>query len=102
SIRSGQFESLVSQPVSTDAASIGRTAFFAPCTEAVPQRRLPPLMCHISMISPPHSQNSLHTMRSSMFVSELFTGGNTDDYRGNFLCCPGVALSQHVFGHGFQ
>ena len=49
----GQFVSSVSQPVRIQAASIGSTAFFAPCTVRLPSKGAPPLTRQIFIAFPP-------------------------------------------------
>ena len=65
---SGTLNSSVSQPVSTDAAMIGKTAFFAPCTDVLPVSVFPPLMCHILIIFPPHSNFMPYYAKERLFV----------------------------------
>ena len=50
--RSGTPSSSVSAPVATEAAIMGKTAFFAPCTLIAPSSLLPPVMCQIFISCP--------------------------------------------------
>ena len=54
--RLGTLSSSVSQGASTEAAMMGSTAFFAPCTVTLPRSRAPPLICQTLIFSPPNSK----------------------------------------------
>ena len=54
--RLGTFSSSVSQGASTEAAMMGSTAFFAPCTVTLPESLRPPPTFQTLIFSPPNSK----------------------------------------------